>query len=153
MAARLESVAKYICTKSGWTVSNLQLQKLMYLAQMIHMGRSDGRPLFEGTFQAWDYGPVEPTLYHKVKGFGSGPIKDIFSDALKFEEDDPRRKVMDDICKRFLKYSAGDLVDITHADIGAWAAFYTPRARNVNIPDSAIFDEYKKRNPKKFAGN
>jgi len=153
MAARLESVAKYICKKSGWTVSNLQLQKLMYLAQMIYMGRNNGKPLFDGTFQAWDYGPVEPNLYHTVKGYGSGRIPDVFSGALGFEEDDPRRKVMDDVCKRFLKFSAGDLVDITHSDKGAWAEYYTPRARNIIIPDEAIFDEYKRRNPKKFAGN
>ena len=151
MAARLESVAKYICEKSGWTVSNLQLQKLMYLAQMIHMGRNDGKPLFEGAFQAWDYGPVEPNLYHMVKGFGSAPIRHVFSDALDFKEDDPRRKVMDDVCKRFLKYSAGDLVDITHWDNGAWAKYYTPRARNVPIPESAILDEYRKRNQKSAA--
>jgi len=150
MAARMESVAKYICEKSGWTVSNLQLQKLMYLAQMIHMGRNNGKALFTGTFQAWDYGPVEPNLYHQVKGFGSGAIRDVFSKALRFEDDDPRRKVMDDVCDRFLKFSAGDLVDITHADTGAWAKVYTPRARNVPISDEEIFDEYKRRNPKKF---
>lgn len=153
MAARLESVAKYICEKSGWTVSNLQLQKLMYLAQMIHMGRNDGKRLFKGTFQAWDYGPVESNLYHKVKGFGSGPIPSVFSEALAFEDDDPRRKVMDDVCERFLKFSAGDLVDITHSDKGAWAKHYTPRARNNVIPDEEIFEEYKRRNPKKFAGS
>jgi uncharacterized phage-associated protein len=153
MAARLESVAKYICEKSGWTVSNLQLQKLMYLAQMIHMGRNDGKRLFKGTFQAWDYGPVESNLYHKVKGFGSGPIPSVFSEALAFEDDDPRRKVMDDVCERFLKFSAGDLVDITHSDKGAWAKHYTPRARSIVIPDEEIFEEYKRRNPKKFAGS
>ena len=150
MAARLDSVAKYICDKSGWTVSNLQLQKLMYLAQMIHMGRHNGKPLFEGTFQAWDYGPVEPNLYHKVKAFGSGPVRPVFSEALGFDKDDPRRKVMDDVCKRFLKMSAGDLVDITHSEKGAWADHYTPRARNITIPDEDIFGEYKRRNPGKF---
>ena len=150
MAARLESVAKYICERSGWTVSNLQLQKLMYLAQMIYMGRNDGKPLFDGTFQAWDYGPVEPNLYHQAKAFGAGPIRPSFSRALEFKDDDPRRKVMDDVCNRFLKYSAGDLVDITHSDKGAWAEHYTPRARNIVIPNEAIFDEYKRRNPRKF---
>lgn len=147
MAARLESVAKYICEKSDWSVSNLQLQKLMYLAQMIHMGRNDGRRLFDGRFQAWDYGPVEPSLYHRVKMFGSEPVRDVFSNARYFEKSDTRRKVMDDVCKRFLKYSGGDLVEITHWDDGAWAKYYTPRARNVTIPDEAILDEYRARNP------
>ncbi|AHD08088.1 Panacea domain-containing protein [Phaeobacter gallaeciensis] len=146
MAARLESVAKYICEKSGWNISNLQLQKLMYLAQMIYMGRTGGKRLFEGDFEAWDYGPVEPNLYHKVKVFGSSSVQDIFRNALGFKDGDKRRKVMDDVSKRFLKFSAGDLVEITHWDEGAWAKSYIPNARNVPIPDEDILDEYRKRN-------
>lgn len=146
MAARLESVARYICEKSGWSVSNLQLQKLMYLSQMIYMGRTDGKKLFEGSFQAWDYGPVEPDLYHRVKMFGSAPVQDVFSNALSFDGQDPRRKVMDDVCNRFLKYSGGDLVEITHWDEGAWAKYYVPKARNISIPDEAILEEYQARN-------
>lgn len=146
MAARLESVAKYICERSGWNVSNLQLQKLMYLAQMIYMGRTDGKRLFEGDFEAWDYGPVEPDLYHKVKVFGSEAIRDVFRKARGFDDKDPRRKVMDDVTNRFLKFSAGDLVEITHWDGGAWAKHYIPNARNVHIPDEDILAEYKNRN-------
>lgn len=146
MAARLESVARYICEKSNWSVSNLQLQKLMYLAQMIYMGRTGGKKLFEGNFQAWDYGPVEPDLYHRLKMFGAAPAQNVFLNALTFDKDDPRRKVMDDVCSRFLKYSGGDLVEITHWDEGAWAKHYVPKARSITIPDEAILDEYKTRN-------
>lgn len=146
MAARMESVAKYICEKSGWNVSNLQLQKLMYLAQMIYMGRTNGKRLFDGDFEAWDYGPVEPDLYHKVKVFGSGHIRDVFRNARQFKENDERRKVMDDVTTRFLKFTAGDLVEITHWDGGAWAKHYIPNARNVPIPDEDILAEYKARN-------
>lgn len=146
MAARVDSVAKYICAKSGWTVSNLQLQKLLYLAQMVHMGRNGGRRLFDGTFQAWDYGPVEPNVYHKLKRYGSSPVGDAFFDALSFEETDPRRKVMDDVCGRFLKFSPGELVDITHWPSGAWAKVYVPKAKSIVIPDAAIAEEYNERN-------
>lgn len=146
MAARMESVARYICEKSGWTVTNLQLQKLMYLAQMIHMGRTNGRRLFDGRFQAWDYGPVEPDLYHRLKMFGASSVRNVFSNALAFGQDDARREVMDDVCDRFLKYSGGDLVEITHWDEGAWAKYYIPKARNVTIPDEAILEEYRNRN-------
>lgn len=145
MTARLESVARYICEKSGWTISNLELQKLMYLAQMIYMGRNNGARLFDGDFQAWDYGPVEPRLYRKVKTFGASPVKDVFHNALKFKENDGRRKIMDDVCDRFLKFSAGDLVDITHWDNGAWARHYVPKARSIRIPDEDILREYQDR--------
>lgn len=145
MAARLDSVAKYICEKAGWQVTNLQLQKLLYLTQMFHMGRNGGEKLFDGGFEAWDYGPVEPSLYHRAKVFGSDCISDIFHNARTFREGDPRRKVMDDVCRKFLPYSAGDLVEITHADGGAWAAHYVPKARNIRIPDADIWGEYKRR--------
>ncbi|MDB9804419.1 Panacea domain-containing protein [bacterium] len=146
MSANIDSVAKYIAEKSDWSISNLKLQKMMYITQMIHMGRNDGECIFNADFQAWDYGPVIPSLYHRLKIFGSNPISDVLSRAKKFRPDDARRKVMNDVCKRFLKFSAGDLVEITHADIGAWAEFYVPGARNITIPNEAILDEYRLRN-------
>lgn len=146
MAARVDSAAKYICDKSGWTVSNLQLQKLLYLSQMIHLGRHGGKRLFDGSFQAWDYGPVEPKTYHKAKAYGSSPLPDIFYDALTFSDADPRRKTLDDVCDRFLDFTPGALVDITHWPKGAWAAHYVPKARSIIIPDEAIMAEYHERN-------
>jgi uncharacterized phage-associated protein len=146
MTARMDSVARYICEKSGWTVSNLQLQKLLYLSQMIYMGRNDGKPLFDGSFQAWDYGPVIPSLYHRAKSYGAQPLADIFYDALKFQPEDPRRKTLDDVCERFLKFTPGELVDITHWEKGAWAKAYVPSARNIPISNDAILREYHARN-------
>lgn len=145
MAARLDSVCKYICERADWKITNLQLQKILYLAQMFHMGRNDGRRLFDGNFEAWDYGPVEPNLYHRVKVFGSSHLKNVFYNARNFKKDDPRRKVMDDVCDKFLAYSAGDLVEITHWDDGAWANHYVPKARNIRIPDDEIWSEYNRR--------
>jgi uncharacterized phage-associated protein len=146
MSANIDSVAKYIAEKSDWSISNLKLQKMMYITQMIHMGRNEGDCIFDADFQAWDYGPVIPALYHRLKRFGAGPISDVLSRAKKFRDDDARRTVMDDVCQRFLKYSAGDLVEITHYDCGAWAQFYVPGARNITIPSEAIFGEYQTRN-------
>lgn len=145
MAARMESVAKYICERTGWKKSNLELQKLMYLAQMFHMGRNNGVRLFDGEFEAWDYGPVEPDLYHRAKIFGADPVRDIFHSALTFKQADPRRRVMDDVCAKFGKYSGGDLVEITHWDEGAWARNYVPRKRHIAIPDEQIWEEYQTR--------
>jgi len=118
MAARTDSVARYICRKAAWDITNLQLQKMLYLAQMFHMGRNNGERLMDAKFEAWDYGPVEPNVYHKVKVFGDGNIRDVFTEARRFEQDDPRRELLDDVCGKFLGYSAGDLVDITHWEKG-----------------------------------
>lgn len=145
MPARIDSVAKYICEKADWSLSNLELQKMLYLAQLFHMGRNKGEELFKGHFEAWDYGPVCPEIYHKAKIFGSSSVKDIFSNALGFKNDDYRKGVMDDVCEKFLKYKAGDLVDITHWDKGAWAKHYIPKAKNIRIPNEDIWQEYNDR--------
>lgn len=145
MAARLDSVCKYICDRGGWKVTNLQLQKLLYMAQMLHMGRFDGARLVEANFEAWDYGPVAPSLYHKVKMFGDTPIDDVFLAARPFKDDDHRRPIMDEVCDKLLSKRPGELVDITHWSEGAWAKNYVPGARGIPIPDDDIASEYHAR--------
>ena len=143
--ARLDSVCKYICEKSSWTITNLQLQKIFYMAQMYYMGKSGGARLAEARFEAWEYGPVEPVLYRKVRRFGSDPIEDVFYEARTFRDDDPRRTALDQVCASLLPLRAGALVNITHWKEGAWARTYVPGGRNIPIPDSAIIAEYKER--------
>ncbi|MGU3388536.1 Panacea domain-containing protein [Methylobacterium sp. D53M] len=118
------------------------MQKLLYLAQMIHMGRNEGERLVDASFEAWDYGPVEPELYGKVRMFGSKPISNVFFEARRFKEDDERRIFLEEICRDLLPKRAGELVEITHWEGGAWAKHYVPGARGVTIPDRDIAREY-----------
>ena len=145
MAARAESVAKYICEQADWKITNLELQKIMYLSQMIYMGRNAGDYLFDGDFEAWDYGPVIPELYHKVKQFGAGKIRDVFNGARSFKEDDPRRAFIEEMCEKFLNYTAGQLVSITHHHRGAWYKRYVPRRRGIKIFGADMLTEYNER--------
>lgn len=145
MAARLDSVCKYICDRGGWKVTNLQLQKLLYMTQMLHMGRAEGERLVETDFEAWDYGPVSPALYHKVKMFGDTPVENVFREARGFTNTDARRKIMDEVCDKLLRKRPGELVNITHWSEGAWAKHYVPGTRGIPIPDDAIAGEYRAR--------
>src|SRR5262245_37828410 len=83
MAVSTFSAARRICEIGRWSVTNLQLQKILYMAHMVHLGRPNTRalPLINDAFEAWDFGPVQPRLYHKVKIFGDRPIQDIFLSA------------------------------------------------------------------------
>lgn len=145
MAARLDSVCKYICEASDWTISNLKLQKILFMAQMVFMGQNEGRRLADADFEAWDYGPVEPTLYRKVRRFGSAPIEDVFYQARPFKMDDPRKILLDDVCGELLALKPGELVDMTHWPEGAWAKNYVPGIRSIRIPDADIVAEYNRR--------
>ena len=73
----VKTVAQFIVAffqEAGDPVSNLKLQKLLYYVQGWHLGLTDGKPAFEGNFQAWVHGPVSPDVYHQYKGYRWNPI-------------------------------------------------------------------------------
>lgn len=142
MAISPLSAAQYVCAKSGWTVTQLSLQKILYLAHMVHLGRGCGE-LVSGHFEAWDYGPVHPALYHKVKGFGAKPIRNVFWSTENIPQE--TRAVLDEACEKLLNKSPSDLVENTHWSGGAWAEHYVDGARSVRIPSESILNEYRQR--------
>ena len=78
MAINVLQAAKYLCQESNWTLTNLEVQKLIYLSHMIYMGFYGEGPLIGGTFQAWKRGPVHPELYEKLRIYKSEPIVKIY---------------------------------------------------------------------------
>lgn len=145
MTISVFSAARYLCEKSGWTLSNLQLQKLVYLAHMVHLGSVDReKGLIRERFEAWDYGPVSPALYSEARAFGSGSVKNIFH-GHKVPEDAEALATLDAIYDDVGNLSAGRLVEITHRKNGAWDKAYIPGARGVTISNESIRDEYDDR--------
>lgn len=136
------AAARHMCARSDWTLTNLELQKMLYLAQMMFLGEHDER-LLNGSFEAWDYGPVQPSVYREARTFGKAPIEFLFS---RGRVDDPARaKMLDEAYDQLSKMSAGQLVNITHWKDGAWARNYVPNIQGIVIPDRHILDEYNKR--------
>jgi uncharacterized phage-associated protein len=124
-------------------VTNLALHKILYLAHMVFMGRT-GERLVHATFQAWDYGPVEPDLYRKVRIFGDRPVRDIFFSAPPLD-DSPESSVIDEACDHLLDKRPAELVAMTHWKDGAWAKHYRPGVLGIVIPDEDIIAEYNAR--------
>lgn len=143
-AARSDSVCRLICELGDWGISNLQLQKLLYVAQMYYLGIK-GERLADLAFEAWDYGPVAPKVYAQVRMFGSGPIKDVFYGARPFSPGSKRRQVLEEVCRDLIPMRPGQLVEITHWSEGAWAKNYVPGSKGIRIPDIAIANEYRAR--------
>ena len=137
------AAAKHMCARSGWALTNLQLQKMLYLAQMMHLGKI-GEPLFHGEFEAWDYGPVQPHVYSYAKIFGRDPVESSFGGAPDIKNSE-RATMLDDATDQLSKLPSSRLVAITHWKDGAWARNYVPGVRGIVIPDADILDEYKKR--------
>lgn len=143
MAVFVLSAAKRLGETSGWVLTNLQMQKMCYLAHMFYMGDNSGDPLVKGQFEAWAWGPVHPTLYHAVKHFNSDPIQSsAFTQFPNLQTEPLRAKYLD---AAFEQLPLHRLVAITHWSEGAWRKNYRPNERGIVISNSDILEEYQKR--------
>ena len=135
------SAARYLVDISGGRLTHLALQKIIYIAHMFHLGRHEA-PLISGQFEAWEYGPVHPVLYHNVKVFGAEPVP--FIDYPIDIQEEVARSLIEEAYEALGGRSGAQLITITHWRDGAWAKNYLPGANNP-IPDGDILEEYRKR--------
>lgn len=141
--ASSERVARTIWNLRDGNVSNLVLQKLLYLAHMVFLGEQ-GRPLVSRPLEAWDFGPIEPALYRKLKPYGSLPVADIFVGPA-FTVGSDERETIARVVGDLEDATPGRLVALTHWPKGAWAKNDVPGARGIVIPDEDVAAEYRSR--------
>lgn len=142
---RLYRAAATITKESSYSVSNLALHKLLYLSHMLTLGH-ESLSLVEGfkPFQAWDFGPVQPDLYHKIKGYGSKPLPNLFPQS-PFVEGDVVHKYIKEVMNQVGDRHPGRLVAITYCEKGAWAKRYKRGIRSIEITDEDILEEFQTR--------
>lgn len=108
------------------TLTPLKLQKLIYLAQGVALAISEGKePLFSERIEAWQYGPVVPSLYDRIKKYGSGiitqnidlPMADSFTTPQVIPRSDTRSwEILEATWGAYGTLSATQLVALTHRE-------------------------------------
>lgn len=115
-------------------ISNLKLQKLCYYAQGI-ISAMRGKALFSDSIEAWDHGPVIPSLYHEYKQHGSAPIPTVDDfDAALFDQSD--QKALRDVLEYYGQFSPWRLRNMTH-DEPPWTSAYNQENRRITL-DSMV---------------
>ena len=138
------TVAKTVCSLSRGKVTNIQLQKLLYLMHMYYLGQT-GKPLVDETFEAWEYGPVLPSVYDRVFVFGADPIEyDMFyKHEVIPKEDKKAYEIINYFLSKLLCKKPSYLVALTHHKGGAWKKFYRKKVKNIKLPNKDIKIEYE----------
>jgi uncharacterized phage-associated protein len=133
-----------LAAKRGKTLTPLQLIKLCYLAYGWSWELLNKR-LFEEQPQAWQYGPVIPSIYHKVKQYRDQPIATMLpadwfgsNAALSPDEESLISKVYD----AYSPYSGIQLSSMTHQPGAPWFVIWHSAGRNAPIPDDLIKQHY-----------
>ena len=124
MTYRVMDIAKYIlnkCVADNCPISNLQLQKILYYVQREFLQKK-GCPCFEEELEAWQFGPVAPTVYYKYCGFGSLKIREASSDIFQIPETD--KNMINAIVDQKKEKMPWELVNDTHEEGKAWARVY-----------------------------
>ena len=145
MAINVLQAAKYLAKKSEWKLSRLELQKMVYLAHMLHLGQT-GRPLVRGDWEAWKHGPVHPELYYlTVTSDSLVPKEEVFDFVQDLPNDFEGQESLDQISNQLKPGDGWKLVDIVHWEEGAWVKHYSSECRNIVIPQADIEREYLNR--------
>ena len=133
-------------------LTQMQLQKLVYFGHALKLAESR-KPLVQGEFEAWEYGPVLPELYSQTKFAGRMPIGHELALPSEFSIlhlEKPRISESEDISvfestwKTFGHLSAIELSNISHEDGAPWAVAWAV-GKGTRISNESIGDFYRRR--------
>lgn len=130
-------LANYIvdkCIKDSTPITNLQLQRILYIVQKDFLKR--GYQAFSDDIEAWGFGPVVPNVYFYFCGFGAMPIS-VSRDTVPNLSID--KNIIDNIVKTKRSLTPWEAAKETHKITGAWSkVFNNGKGSHCIIPVSLI---------------
>ncbi|HEX8415686.1 MAG TPA: type II toxin-antitoxin system antitoxin SocA domain-containing protein [Sphingomicrobium sp.] len=128
----------------GRKLTPMQLIKLTYIAHGFSLAIHK-RPLLNERVEAWRYGPVVPSLYRRLKKFGSGAVTEtvpppMFGGREDLEDED--RQLLDIVFEKYGRFNGVQLSHLTHRPGTPWAESYEPGSYGADIDDSQIRTHY-----------
>lgn len=127
-------VACYIIERMG-EVSSMKLQMLLFYCQAMSLAW-DGRQLFAADFEAWQNGPMLPSVYEKLKTRFRASAKVLAGDASVLDED--ARDTVDQVLKVLGEGTAQTLSRFARSE-HPW--LHTWNYRDLSVPGYPIIDK------------
>ncbi len=104
----------------GRPIDPMKLQKLVYLAHGWHLAFR-GQPLIQDAIEAWQYGPVIPSLYAQFRRYGARDITAPGPEAANAPAiTNDVRALLQQVWKKYGGLSAIELSMFTHEAGFAW---------------------------------
>lgn len=144
------ALANYVLdttAERGASVTNMSLNKILYFSHGWHLAVHDA-PLISVAFEAWDYGPVLPLLYHQFKAYGDREIStratqiDLASGRnveVGYRLAEETRDHLNVMIEFYGPKSGPTLSHLSHDPAGPWATVRrSPNRPSMSIPDDLI---------------
>ena len=161
-----KSIANYfidLADAEGKKLTPLQLIKLVYIAHGWYLGLT-GKPLINEPPEAWQYGPVIPSLYHALKIHGNDAVTHKIAEfqfvpgpEIKFANvviqppaDEKITKFLDSVWRAYGHLSGLQLSALTHQPSTPWYDTWEKEgakySKGVDIPEDSILRHYQELN-------
>lgn len=130
---------------------------LVYIAHGWYLGLT-GTPLINEAPEAWEIGPVIPTLYHSLKIYGNDPIRDKIlkpesgtspdqTAAYALPAESEILKFLNGVWQAYGSFSDSELSTLTTKTETPWHKTWSEQgasySNGVDIPESWIQDHYR----------
>jgi uncharacterized phage-associated protein len=126
-------------------VTPLQLIKLVYLCHGWSLAFFK-RPLINENIEAWQYGPVVPMLYQRVKAFRNqpvvGPLKSMNPFASPTPLSNDEEALIEAVYDKYGGFSGVDLSNLTHRPSSPWDITWSQSGKNSIISNDLIQQHY-----------
>lgn len=157
MNNRVLSVANHfieLAKREGQPISNMKLQKLLFFAHGHNLGLR-GTRLVDEVPEAWDYGPVFPSIYHTFKAYGSQPITSpgmciVWSaDSVPIQvppppiSDPTDIQMIEAVWSSYKNYTPIQLSNMSHVADGPWAKARKLGYKNADICDETVQEYFR----------
>ncbi|TGG90432.1 MAG: DUF4065 domain-containing protein [Aphanocapsa feldmannii 277cV] len=133
-----------LAKKDGKQLTNLQLQKLVYIAQGYTLAITNKKLYYNDTC-AWHWGPVIPSLYEALRRYGRKYV----IEKLELDNQDESLDntvaidIIEAVYKRYGNYTGPQLVNLTNRPNTPWSETWEEEKFSL-IPFSRIQDYYKR---------
>ena len=146
MAYNPTTVANYFIGKysKDGNLTPMKIIKLTYIAYGWYLALTNKEErLIDEKPIAWDFGPVFPSLYYRIKQYKKNIITERIPNPIKNEKisaDD--EKFLDKIWDLYGRFDGIYLCALTHTEGTPWTKVYQ-KDTNAVISDDDIYDHYK----------
>lgn len=126
-----------LCTTHPAWMTNMRANKLAYYAQAWSLVRF-GKPLFNENIEAWEHGPVIPSVYHAFSEYRNSPIPTPEDTSFLSNLSEDELQLLVDVAREYDGMSTWQLRNMSHSKSEPWAQIYDRNARHTIIPIDSI---------------
>ncbi len=146
------AVANYfldVAKRDSEALTPMKLQKLVYIAHGWYWGLHD-EALISEPVEAWQWGPVFPSLYHAFKQYGREPITEKGTEGGMMPDppDETTCEFINEVWGIYQPYTGVQLANLTHEIGSPWETTVAPHKDfipfKLKIDDEVIHQYYKR---------